>query len=419
MTTERGQIEMSASNLNQRSPVLDPLTRIAQMTTERGQIEMSASNLNQRSPVLDPLTRIAQMTTERGQIEMSASNLNQRSPVLDPLTRIAQMTTERGQIEMSASNLNQRSPVLDPLTRIAQCPKHHLVCATIGSLDKCVQCVGPVSSKWLGYQCKVCSGVWHKSCLRRINDNLQHHSKGQQFSECPEGELSSDQENMSDMEYVPDSESQEDEEDEDNEDSDARVPFIDFYRLPVPTTQLAKISKLLLTMEKGHLSSLQGKSLDEIELEEELALTDTEAKDSEGESDESDTAVTASEGGNAEPVGAALASTLTEQVQETADLAGTVSSTVDETASPSEGKTHQEHHSRKVKKKIWSKAEEAAVMRHFKAYILKGRLATKHECSHCKMVEGSVLAQRTVQNIRDFVRNRGTTAKRKAEQQKL
>ncbi|CAB1419147.1 unnamed protein product, partial [Pleuronectes platessa] len=191
------------------------------------------------------------------------------------------------------------------------------------------------------------------------------------------------------------------------------------FKLPVPTTQLAKISKLLLTMEKGHLSSLQGKSLDEIELEEELALTDTEAKDSEGESDESDTAVTASEGGNAEPVGAALASTLTEQVQETADLAGTVSSTVDETASPSEGKTHQEHHSRKVKKKIWSKAEEAAVMRHFKAYILKGRLATKHECSHCKMVEGSVLAQRTVQNIRDFVRNRGTTAKRKAEQQKL
>lgn len=41
----------------------------------------------------------------------------------------------------------------------------------------------------------------------------------------------------------------------------------DFYRLPVPTTQLAKISKLLLSVEKGHLSSLQGKSLDEIEIE--------------------------------------------------------------------------------------------------------------------------------------------------------
>ncbi|CAM4736204.1 unnamed protein product [Leuciscus chuanchicus] len=41
----------------------------------------------------------------------------------------------------------------------------------------------------------------------------------------------------------------------------------DFYRLPVPTTQLAKISKLLLSMEKGNLSSMQGKSLDEIEIE--------------------------------------------------------------------------------------------------------------------------------------------------------
>ncbi|XP_035764028.1 LOW QUALITY PROTEIN: histone-lysine N-methyltransferase set-1-like [Neolamprologus brichardi] len=30
-----------------------------------------------------------------------------------------------------------------------------LVCTTISSLDKCIQCVGPVSSfKWLGYKCK-------------------------------------------------------------------------------------------------------------------------------------------------------------------------------------------------------------------------------------------------------------------------
>lgn len=41
----------------------------------------------------------------------------------------------------------------------------------------------------------------------------------------------------------------------------------EFYRLPAPTTQLAKISKLLLSMEKGNLSKLQGKSLDEIEIE--------------------------------------------------------------------------------------------------------------------------------------------------------
>lgn len=49
-------------------------------------------------------------------------------------------------------------------------------------------------------------------------------------------------------------------------------------------------------------------------------MSDTEAKDSEGESDDSDTAVTASEGGSGEHVGAALPSTVKAQVQETADL---------------------------------------------------------------------------------------------------
>ncbi|XP_039525901.1 uncharacterized protein LOC120478179 [Pimephales promelas] len=42
----------------------------------------------------------------------------------------------------------------------------------------------------------------------------------------------------------------------------------EYYRLPEATTQLAKISKLLLAMEKGSLRSLQGKTLEEIEIEE-------------------------------------------------------------------------------------------------------------------------------------------------------
>lgn len=41
----------------------------------------------------------------------------------------------------------------------------------------------------------------------------------------------------------------------------------EYYRLPEATTQLAKISKLLLAMEKGCLTELQGKSLDDIEIE--------------------------------------------------------------------------------------------------------------------------------------------------------
>lgn len=41
----------------------------------------------------------------------------------------------------------------------------------------------------------------------------------------------------------------------------------DFYRLPEATIEMAKITKLLLAMEKGTLAKFQGKSLDEIELE--------------------------------------------------------------------------------------------------------------------------------------------------------
>lgn len=48
----------------------------------------------------------------------------------------------------------------------------------------------------------------------------------------------------------------------------------DFYRLPDSTIQLAKISRLLLTMEKGSLENMQGKSLDEIEFQGSLPYTE-------------------------------------------------------------------------------------------------------------------------------------------------
>jgi len=54
------------------------------------------------------------------------------------------------------------------------------------------------------------------------------------------------------------------------------------------------------------------------------------------------------------------------------------------------------------KKRMWTKAEVAAVMRHFKVHIAKGKLATKSECLQCKSAEEHVLQSRSVQNIRDY-----------------
>ncbi|KAM9431823.1 uncharacterized protein Hap1MRO34_002964 isoform 2-T3 [Clarias gariepinus] len=165
----------------------------------------------------------------------------------------------------------------------------------------------------------------------------------------------------------------------------------DYYRLPEATTQLAKISKLLLAMEKGCLPNLQGKSLDDIEIEDEISVTDSEASDP----DESDAEDDVSAGA--------------------ANNVGIQKMPTETTAGVSQGNESKIGNPRKGQKVCWSNAEVSAVMKHFKAHVTKGKLATLTECQQCKTAEDPVLRQRTAQNIRDFVRNRGLTLKRKAQ----
>ncbi|XP_043978900.1 uncharacterized protein LOC122834482 isoform X2 [Gambusia affinis] len=199
----------------------------------------------------------------------------------------------------------------------------------------------------------------------------------------------------------------------------------EFYRLPVPTTQLAKISKLLLSMEKGHVSTLQGKSLDDIEIEDEIELSEDEEKEDLSDLDDCDSVEPEEPVEPVEPVEpeepvepvVPVEPVEPDQSKNMDNLLGAVSSTAEEIV-PSVEETSSVA-PRRQPKKPWSSAEISAVMRHFKAHIGKGKLATKNECNHCKLVEGPVLAQRTAQNIRDFVRNRGITAKRQAQKKRL
>ncbi|XP_036961817.1 uncharacterized protein LOC119023775 isoform X4 [Acanthopagrus latus] len=55
----------------------------------------------------------------------------------------------------------------------------------------------------------------------------------------------------------------------------------EFYRLPESTLQLAKVSKLLIAMEKGKLSDLQGKGLDDIEINPDDEVTTSDDDSSE------------------------------------------------------------------------------------------------------------------------------------------
>ncbi|XP_023811724.1 TRIO and F-actin-binding protein isoform X1 [Oryzias latipes] len=71
---------------------------------------------------------------------------------------------------------------------------------------------------------------------------------------------------------------------------------------------------------------------------------------------------------------------------------------------------------RRKQKRPWSPKEIAAVMRHFQEHIANGKLATVVEIKQCRSGEHPTLASRPVQNIIDFVRNRGLIQKRKKQQ---
>ncbi|XP_067280128.1 uncharacterized protein [Pseudorasbora parva] len=183
----------------------------------------------------------------------------------------------------------------------------------------------------------------------------------------------------------------------------------EYYRLPEATTQLAKISKLLLAMEKGSLGSLQGKTLEEIEIEDNLQLTDSSA---ESEVDEGDLTYQQTDSAEmkrtTQPVEAPAQS-------ENADGKGKEPRRKlmkDKEPSRKKRAYKASLESARRAKHQWSAVEVAAVMRHFGEHVKKGKLATMIECQQCKEAEDPVLAGRSILNIRDLVRNRGVKEKK-------
>ncbi|MEQ2258310.1 hypothetical protein XENORESO_015618, partial [Xenotaenia resolanae] len=79
-----------------------------------------------------------------------------------------------------------------------------------------------------------------------------------------------------------------------------------------------------------------------------------------------------------------------------------------------ENETEKDHPQRN-QKRPWSPAEIAAVMRHFRKHIDTGKLASFLEIEQCQKAEHPALQSRSLQNIRDFVRNRGITKKKKQQ----
>ncbi|XP_067272563.1 uncharacterized protein [Pseudorasbora parva] len=171
----------------------------------------------------------------------------------------------------------------------------------------------------------------------------------------------------------------------------------EYYRLPQSTIQLAKISKLLMAMEKGSVKDIQGKSLDEIG--DDLDDMDTRSQQFPNVSTLQDNEEMLASGTFGSPH---LSENTSQEEQGNA-------------ASPHlpDSVTQGFHaSSRRCVKRPWSEEETKAVMKHMRPFIENGVTVTSEQCLKCKEKEQPILETRSIQNIRDFVRNRGVAFKR-------
>ncbi|XP_057183197.1 uncharacterized protein LOC130549867 isoform X3 [Triplophysa rosa] len=195
-----------------------------------------------------------------------------------------------------------------------------------------------------------------------------------------------------------------------------------FYRLSEPKIQSGKISKLLLALEKGKLHELHGKSLDQIG-----DFTDEDEED-DSEDEETIPPENALEEDASTEMNVLLERRPCLSTSKGPKAAGQISEDnglLERRPCPSTSGLKAYRHisennvssrgRRMPKRRPWTKPEVNAVMRHFKLHISKAHLATMRECEVCKRCEHPVLQNRSVQNIRDFVRNRGLNLKRMGE----
>ncbi|XP_057707363.1 uncharacterized protein LOC130926131 isoform X2 [Corythoichthys intestinalis] len=222
----------------------------------------------------------------------------------------------------------------------------------------------------------------------------------------------------------------------------------EFYRLPDSTLQLAKVSKLLMAMEKGQLSDFQGKGLDDIEINPEDDIPTSDDDDDDYDSiKEMTTDLREQKGSRTETFGHPShvpASTMPDTMDRTAvstsfnNIEDTSASTLfgdmeDIPAStsfdnmddsqqrtalqPSSPQTRSRCSSKKKQggkaRSKWTEGEVKAVERHMLDFISNLKVPGKKSCEACLQAEPAALKERDWVAIKYYIHNRIVTLKRK------
>ncbi|XP_071314144.1 uncharacterized protein [Trachinotus anak] len=164
-----------------------------------------------------------------------------------------------------------------------------------------------------------------------------------------------------------------------------------YYRLPQGTLQLAKMSKVLLAVEKGTLSQYKGRSLDNIEIDPEEKIDCSQDQDMSSDEDES------------------VDSTAEGPAEESHEAPETTSSPPTISFSDPLSQDNRGNFKRK-----WEDSEVCAVERHMMRFIHTCKVPQKIDCIRCINAEPHALKDRNWTGVKNYVRNRITALKRKA-----
>ena len=186
-----------------------------------------------------------------------------------------------------------------------------------------------------------------------------------------------------------------------------------FYRMPDPCTQVVKISKLLIAAETGLLHRNLGKTLEEMDLEDDSQLPSPDVPAPEAHAPEVLVEVSAPR----VPAPQVPAPRVPAPQVPAPQVAPQVA--------PQLLGTHQETGRTKVlgatvdtvkkKKKSWTETEKNAVQKHLKLFIVRQELPGKSACIRVKEAE-EVLKERTWTDIKNWVRNTIISERRKLQQ---
>ncbi|XP_042610370.1 uncharacterized protein LOC109051994 isoform X3 [Cyprinus carpio] len=203
----------------------------------------------------------------------------------------------------------------------------------------------------------------------------------------------------------------------------------EFYRLPESTLQLAKVSKLLIAMEKGRLSDLQGKGLDDIEInpEDEVGTSDDDSSEEtiadlhqhEGSRTETFGDRTLLRDSHASTTLDNLESTSASTVLDNANISNTQprhdsqqNTALQVVTSQTSSKCSTAKQAGKVRSK-WTGNEVKAVERHMIHFITNCKVPGKKDCDSCLQAEPVALKDRDWAAIKYYIHNRIISMKRK------